>query len=281
MAEHDRTVGGPGASADAAGAGSRSVVPPSGINGSRATYARMAGLGYLVIIATGIYAEFFVRSSLIVPGDPTVTAENIAASELLFRTGLAAEFVMLTADVFLALALYVVFREVSRNLALLAGFFRLSHGSIVGLNLIFTYIPLLLVGRVGYEGAFTADQLDALTLLSLDAHGFGYTIGLVFFAIHCLVLGVLVLRSQDVPRVLGYLLMVAGAGYLVDSFGQTLLTDYSDYETLFTGVVFVPAFIGELSFALWLVVKGGSLRSAYPASEVGSESAATRSGGSR
>jgi hypothetical protein len=45
------------------------------------TYARVAGLLYLIIIVFGIFSEVFVRSSLIVAGDATATATNILASE--------------------------------------------------------------------------------------------------------------------------------------------------------------------------------------------------------
>ncbi|MEJ2217843.1 MAG: DUF4386 domain-containing protein [Gemmatimonadota bacterium] len=208
-------------------------MPDRTVDTSPRVYARAAGLGYLIIIGTGIFAEFFVRSGLIVPGDAAATATNIVASETLFRAGLASEFVMLTCDVLLALALYVIFREVSRSLALLAAFFRLVHAAIVGVNLLNTYVPLLLLGGAEY-----------------------LVIGLVFFAFHCLVLGVLVLRSRYVPRILGILLLGASAGYLIDSFGRTLLSNYAAYEAIFALVVFGPAFIAELSFALWLVVKG-------------------------
>jgi len=231
-------------------------MPPRTLDTSISLYARTAGVGYLVIIATGIFAEFFVRSSLMVPGDPAATAMNISASEILFRTGLAAELVMLTCDVFLALALYVVFKEVSRSLALLAAFFRLSHAAIVGGNLLFTYIPLLLVGQGNDLAGLGVDASRALALVLLEAHGYGYTIGLVFFGVHCFVLGYLAFRSGYVPRVLGGLLVVASFGYLVDSFARTLLPRYADHEGLFTLVVFVPAFVAELSFALWLLLKG-------------------------
>jgi hypothetical protein len=231
-------------------------MPDRTVDTSPRVYARAAGLGYLIIIGTGIFAEFFVRSGLIVPGDAAATATNIVASETLFRAGLASEFVMLTCDVLLALALYVIFREVSRSLALLAAFFRLVHAAIVGVNLLNTYVPLLLLGGAEYLSAFGTDQLQALALLFLDAHSYGYVIGLVFFAFHCLVLGVLVLRSRYVPRILGILLLGASAGYLIDSFGRTLLSNYAAYEAIFALVVFGPAFIAELSFALWLVVKG-------------------------
>jgi len=60
------------------------------------TYARLAGLGYLVIIVTGIFAEFFVRSSIIVPGDATATAANLLGAQDLFRSGLHRRGVLLS-----------------------------------------------------------------------------------------------------------------------------------------------------------------------------------------
>ncbi|NNF13624.1 MAG: DUF4386 domain-containing protein [Gemmatimonadetes bacterium] len=229
-------------------------------------YARAAGVGYLAIIATGIFAEFFVRSGLVVRGDASTTAANIRASEMLFRSGIASEFVMLASDVFVALALYVVFCSVNRAAAMLAAFFRLAHASIVGVNILNMYVPLLLVRDAAALGGFDAAEREGLALLLLETHGFGYVIGLVFFGVHCAILGYLVVRSDFVPRVLGFLLMLAAAGYLVDSFARALLPDYAAVEAVFTAAVFGPAFVAELSFALWLLIKGGSLGTDAPPS---------------
>lgn len=218
-------------------------------------YARAAGVGYLVIIATGIFAEFAVRTSLRVPGDAAQTAANILGAQLLYRSSIAADFVMLVADVAVALALYVVFRGVSRNLALLAAFFRLTHAAVVGMNLLNAYVPLLLLDGA-HRGALGGPQADALALLHLEAHAYGYAIGLVFFGVYCAILGYLILTSSLVPRALGVLLLVASAGYLVDSFARTLLSDYAAYEGILGLVVLLPAFVAELSFSLWLVIKG-------------------------
>ena len=219
-------------------------------------YARTAGLGYLFIILTGIFAEFFVRARLIVSGDAAATAANIVASEPLFRSAIAAEFIMLACDILVALALYEIFRRVSAGLALLAAFFRLAHAAVVAANLLNLYVPLLLLGPSVSLAALAPAQRQALAMLSLDAHAYGYAIGLVFFGFQCLVLGYLVHRSRYVPRILGILLVIAGLGYLIDSFGRTLLPDYADYAATFSTVVFVPAFVGELAFCLWLLFKG-------------------------
>lgn len=219
-------------------------------------YARIAGLGYLIIIIAGIFAEFVVRSSLVVPGDAAATAGNIAASESLFRLGIAGDLVMLTFDIVVALALYVLLRQVNRGLALLATFFRLVHTAIYGANLLNLFVVLLLLSGAGYLAALGTDQLHSLVSLFLSAHGIGYAIGLVFFGFHCLLLGYLVIKSGFLPKLLGYMLLVAAAGYLVDSFAQVLLPNYAEYEETLMFVVFIPAFVAELSLCLWLLFKG-------------------------
>lgn len=218
--------------------------------------ARVAGAGYLVIIVAGIFAEFFVRSGIRVPGDPGATARNLATSEGLFRAGIAGDLVMLLADVVVALALYLLLREVSRGLALLATFFRLAHAAVYGATLLTLWVPLVLLGGAPYLAVVSAPEREALAQLLLESHGYGYALGLVFFGAHCLVLGYLVLRSGIVPRLLGGLLLVAGVGYLVDSFARTLLVDYAQVQPVLDMVVFVPAFVAELSFCLWLLLKG-------------------------
>src|SRR5712692_12066317 len=86
-------------------------------------YARTGGVLYLIIIISGLFGEAFVRDKLIVSGDATATANNIIASQLLFRISVAGELTHLVCAVALALIFYVLLRPVSRNLALLAAFF--------------------------------------------------------------------------------------------------------------------------------------------------------------
>jgi hypothetical protein len=216
---------------------------------------RMAGIGYLILIAAGIFAHFFVRSGLVVPADAAATAANILAREQLFRLGLAGDLVMLLCDVGLTVAFFVLFRQVNRDLALLAASLRLVHAAIYGANLFNLLLALQLLAGDASLAALPAAQLEALALLFVKGHDTGYLIGLVFFGVYCLILGRLVFRSGFMPRVLGVLLVVAGAGYLVDSFAQFLYTGYQGHAELFQMVVFLPAFIGELAFALWLLIK--------------------------
>jgi hypothetical protein len=218
--------------------------------------ARVAGLLYLTIIIAGIFAEFFVRQSLIVPGDAAATASNIMASEGLFRMGIAGDLIMILCDVALALIFYVLLKPVSNSLALLAAFFRLAQAATLGINLLNLFFGLQLLSGADYLTVVGTDQIHALVLLFLNAHGTGYSIALVFFGLSLSVLGYLVFKSGYFPRILGVLLIFAALGYLIDSFASFLLPNYEIYEATFALVVFAPALIAELSMCLWLLLKG-------------------------
>ncbi|HKJ84504.1 MAG TPA: DUF4386 domain-containing protein [Spirochaetia bacterium] len=217
--------------------------------------ARIAGALYLVIAAAAIVAHMYVPSVLIVPDDPATTAANIAASGTLFRLGIAGEFVVLLSEVVLSVLLYVLLKPVNKTVSLLAMASRLVMTTIHGLNLLNSYIVLMLVSGTGPSLAFEAAQTNALVSIFLEAHSYGFTIGILFLTIHVFALGYLILRSGYFPRILGYLFFAAAVGYLIDSTAMLL---FPGYET--TPVyLMLPITISELAFPLWLVIRGLNL----------------------
>ena len=108
-------------------------------------YARVCGALYLYIGVAGMFAELFVRSKLIVPGDAAATAANITANELLFRIGFSGELLHLAFDVIVAALLYVLLRPVDRTIALIAAFFRLASDVILAVASISHFAALRLL----------------------------------------------------------------------------------------------------------------------------------------
>jgi len=219
-------------------------------------YARVAGLLYLLIIVFGIFSEVVVRSSLIVQGDPAATAANILGAQSLFRIGFVADSIMLLSDVAIAVLFYVLFRPVSKTLALAAAAFRLTQAAVLGFNLLNYYAPMLLLGGTEYTTAFETNQLHAMVMLFLEMHSHGYDLGLLFFGVSMLILGRLVVRSNYLPRILGYGLLAAAVVYLAGSLTRFLFPDYVSFVT----PVYIVPLIAELSFCLWLLVKGIRVR---------------------
>ena len=219
---------------------------------SPVVYARVAGLLYLAIIIFGIFSEVFVRSSLIVKGDAGATAANIVASEGLFRIGFAADAIMLMSDVAIAVILYVLLKPVSKTLSLTAAVFRLTQAAVLGYNLLNYYAALLLLNGAHYTAVFSNDQRNTLAMLFLEMHSHGYDLGLLFFALSNVFLGYLVVKSDYFPGILGYGLIAAAAVYLTGSLSRFLFPDYLP----FIEPAYIVPFAAELSFCLWLLVKG-------------------------
>lgn len=216
-------------------------------------YARICGVLYLYIIVAGIFAELFVRARLIVPADAAATARNIMTNESLFRIGFSGELLHIACDVGVAMLLFALLRPVDRNIALLAAFMRLACDVILGMASLSHFAALRLLGGADYLKTFDTGQLQTLALLALKLHADGYAISLLFFGFACLLLGYLIFRSRYLPRTIGALLAIAGAGYLINSFAHFLNPEFAG--TLFPAL-FVPIFVAELSLALWLTVKG-------------------------
>jgi hypothetical protein len=153
-------------------------------------------------------------------------------NELLFRCGIVSFIIVVILDVLVAWALYIFFKPVNNNLALLAAWFRLVFLAIWG------------------------SVLHAQVMLFIESFRIGWVIGLVFFGLHLLVIGYLMFKSGFMPKIVGVLLIISAFGYLIDSFAHFLLSNYTDYELIFLLIVAVPGIIAELSLCFWLLIKG-------------------------
>ncbi len=217
------------------------------------TYARIGGVLYLIIIVLGIFGEAFVRGRIFVSGDAAATAANLRSMESLWRFHIAAELFLLICTIALALMFYVLLRPISKELALLAVFFNLvsvAVEAVAALDLVAALFPL---GNAGYLKAFPPEQLYAMASLAIKSHSYGFGVALIFFGCTCLILGYLIFRSGYLPKAIGVLMQIAGLGYLTNSFALVLAPNFAD--RIFAAIA-VPAFVGEASLCLWLLVKG-------------------------
>jgi hypothetical protein len=226
------------------------------IETSPKVYARIAGVLYLITIIVGIFNEAFVKGSIVVPGDAMATAANLRSMEFLWRLGIAGEMLMVICTVALGLITYGLLRRVSRDLALLATLFGLvatAVGAAYSLQLVEAMFPL---GNAAYLKAFTPDQLNAMTSLSLKSHVFGFGISLLLWGPFFLVSGYLIFRSTYFPRIIGILYQIAGVAYLTNGFVMILAPRFAGQ---IFDVIVLPAFVGETTFCLWLLIKGVNL----------------------
>lgn len=220
---------------------------------SNKNIARIAGLLYLIVIATGLFAEVFVRQALKVSGNALATASKIQSSEMLFRWGLVADIVNFVCGLPCVLIVYFLFKRANKFLLQLALLFVIIQTAIIAANLLNQISPLFILTNNTYLTTFQPNQLAALAHLSLNIQGAGYAIGLVFFGFYCLFVGYVIFKSGMIPKLIGILYAIAGIGYLINSF--TMLLSKGFANLIFTYIA-IPIFIGELSFCLWLLIKG-------------------------
>ena len=130
--------------------------------------------------------------------------------------------------------------------------FSLVGTAIEGLCMLAHYAPLIFLKSAQHLTGFSLSQLETLSYASLELFGFGFMIALVFFGGYCISIGILILRSGVLPRIIGALLAFQGVCYLINSFSHFIAPGF--------GVRFFPVLmlsgLGEVSFCLWLLIKG-------------------------
>ncbi len=220
---------------------------------SNKSLARIAGFCYLVVIATGLFSEVFVRQTLRVSNDALTTAHNIQNNEMLFRWGFVADLINFVVGIPTILIIYHFFKNSNKILLQIALALVIIQTAIIAVNLLNQITPLLLLANDTYLNTFQQSQLATLSLLSLNIQSQGYAIGLVFFGFYCILIGFVIYKTNAMPRVIGVLYATAGLCYLINSFTMFLSKGFANPLFIYFAI---PIFLGELSLCLWLLVKG-------------------------
>ena len=220
---------------------------------SNKSLARIAGFCYLVVIATGLFSEVFVRQTLRVTNDALTTAHNIQTNEMLFRWGFVADLINFIVGIPTILIIYNFFKKSNKILLQIALTLVIIQTAIIVVNLLNQITPLLLLANETYLNTFQQSQLATLSLLSLNIQSQGYAIGLVFFGFYCILIGFVIYKTNAMPRVIGVLYAIAGLCYLINSFTMFLSKGFANPIFVYLAI---PIFIGELSVCLWLLLKG-------------------------
>ena len=215
--------------------------------------ARVAGLVYILASVVGIVRLLYIPKTLFVHGNATVTANNIAAHEFLFRLGIVSEPFAAALWLFVPLTLYRLLKDVDQTVAVLMVILGgLMQVPLFFFNTITDAAALLLVRGADFLSAIDKSQRDAFAMLFLNLHHHVDLANAIFWGLWLLPFGLLVYRSRFLPRFLGIWLMIGCFPYLAFSFTGLLFPGYE--ERVFT--IGQPFMIGELVTMLWLVIIG-------------------------
>jgi len=215
--------------------------------------ALIAGISLVLSVAAAPFAELYALPKLIVQDKAAETAQNIIANQSLFVATIFSYLVTFVCDLVLAWSLYILLRPVNADLSLLTAWLRLTYTiiALVALNNLITVYRLLTSSS--YVNIFGQEQLYAQSMIYLRAFRNHWYFGIIFFAIHLLFLGYLIIRSNYIPKLLGIILLITGVGYLLTTVQPYLFPNFSVDFAKYT-------FYGELIFMLWLLIKGSRLK---------------------
>lgn len=222
-------------------------------------FARWTGVFYLGIAVAGGFSIAYVPAQIVVPGDAAATVGHILTRSTLYRLGIAGDVAVMVFELFAVALLYGMFRETSKTLSFVAAMARLSMVSVMSAMLFFHAGADLLARSDQVMGQFSPDQRADLAGLLLEMHRAGVWIWQVFFTVHLLLLGYLVLRSGRFPALLGYGLMAGAMGYALDSLYAFAFPDLAWLGVLRAGLLAVVT-LSEVSFALWLLIRAPGVR---------------------
>jgi hypothetical protein len=225
--------------------GARSPSRPTSIQ----TYARITGALLAASMIFGFLGEWYIPSRFITT-DSATTAHNITSSLSLYRAGFAAYLVEAACDIALSLLFYVLLKPVHKPLALTAAFFGLVSTAMYAVAEVFYFAPTVLLSGASYMIAFSPDQLNALTMISLRLFS---RVGMIFlglYGIATMIRGYLIVRSGYLPKLIGALLMLGGAAFIAKNVTM-LLTPATSPNFLL-----VAMFPAGLLLTFWMIVKG-------------------------
>jgi hypothetical protein len=217
--------------------------------------ARWAGAVYLSL---GVATAFGFFHAPLVRDDLNAMASALTGPDLRFRLGVVTDVLSAALAVPLALLLYQLFKPVQEMQAALMALLLLiavPMSFVVALN--YVAAQMLLAGTPSMS-ALTGAQREVLGMLFLRLHTHGVLAVEIFWGLWLLPFGLLVMQSRFLPRVLGFLLIIAGVAYVAHSITSLLMA--GQRIVLYERVTMLARAAGEFPIMLWLLIKGADAR---------------------
>ncbi|WP_108124784.1 DUF4386 domain-containing protein [Saccharospirillum mangrovi] len=179
--------------------------------------ARIAAALYLLLIPLGVFGILYVPEFIWVEGDSLATLANIEANTTAIRWSILTAFAIQITQLFLVVALYYLLRQFGNTVAAFMVLFTLATMPIAMLNELCRVAGLMLLDSEGMSAVFSRDQLDAAILFAFQLHADGIMIAHIFWGLWLMPMGWLVAKARFLPSIVGWLLIIGGIGYFLDT----------------------------------------------------------------
>lgn len=213
--------------------------------------ARISGVLFLLMILFGLAAEVLFRQKLFVVDDNAATANNILSNITICRLGITSDIFMTLFYLFTALALFRLLSQVNKELVKLMIVFAALGCVVLLINILNELAPLYILNGSELEKSFDLEQRQSIAMFSYNMYQQGYMLGQVFFSLWVFPLGLLIYRSNFIPKVFGVLFMIETIAGLIG-----VVVHFSMPNSMIETVMMLPMTVAEFSFVFYLIIKG-------------------------
>lgn len=217
----------------------------------------IAGLSIVLMAICAGFSYGFVHASLILKDNPTETLNRISQSLNLFQMEIIGWFIILLLDVVVSWALYVFLKKLGNPLALIVPGLRLLYASILGIALAHLIAIALLIDKGNQGLSISIESLENQLVYHLNSFDRIWSLGLILFGFHLLALSYGILKSNFIPKILGLLVGIASLSYILVHSLRSFLPQLETVTLTLESLLSLPMALGELTLALWLILRGG------------------------
>ena len=212
--------------------------------------SRVTGAAYLGLAVFGMLGFLVTRPQLFVPTDADATLANLIAQPSLANLGIALELLVVISQAIAAVGFFALIAPERPAAGFGVAAFGMGNAIVIlGSAGLLTAALAVASDPTLAPGGDTAATTQLLFTLSAIA----WKVGGVFFGLWLIPMGWFAISTRRMPRILGWILVIGGVGYLVNAF---LSVAVQQAPSVLVDLTVIPATIGELWVVGYLLVRG-------------------------
>jgi hypothetical protein len=213
------------------------------------TLAKIIGYSIVLMAIIAGFSFGFAFPKIYSPSQLDIAQSNLIENLQLYKLMLFGITLVLLLDILVSWTIYLYFKNDNKKLALLSCALRIVYSMIFGIA---TYFLVKNVGQLNNGNQVVIENYKSFQNI--------WSIGLIIFGIHLLVVGVLMKLHKLIPKILWYLTIIAGTSYVLVHLLKTTSPQLTELNNLINNILALPMALGEIGLAVWLIIKGGKTK---------------------
>ncbi len=208
----------------------------------------LTGCSIVVMAIVAGFAYGFVHANIYRSGDSDLTAKLLYGNIVMYKLEIVSWIIIFILDIIVSIGLYAIYKETNKKIALLVSALRVIYTLFLGFAIIPLVTPLISKNEI------------ANSLMYFESFEDIWSIGLIIFGFHLIVLGVVCFKSNFTPKFWGALLIFGGVCYTIVHSLKSFFSNLDETTIVIESILTAPMALSEIGFAIWLIVKGFKLK---------------------